>query len=98
MIRVSAAEMLAKADELENLNNQFKTQIDALEATEGTLIGMWEGETKEAFHTAFHNDKVQLTNFYNAIKLYVLSLRQIAARYQQAEATNMETATARTYH
>ena len=98
MIRVSTTELIAKANELKNLNAQLKGSIGELEATEETLRTMWEGEANNAFHTAFTNDKIQMTNFYNAIEIYIYRLLEIAAKYQQAEATNREIAANRTYH
>ncbi len=98
MIRVSASELIAKANELKNLNSQFKGAISELETAEETLRTMWEGEANDAFHTAFTNDKIQMTNFYNAIEVYIYRLLEIAAKYQQAEATNTDIASTRTYH
>jgi len=97
MIRVSATQLIARANELKNLNAQLKNNIAELETTEETLRTMWEGEANDAFHTAFTSDKIQMTNFYNAIEIYIYRLLEIAAKYQQAEATNQEIATNRTY-
>ncbi len=98
MIRVSANELIAKANELKNLNAQLRASIGELESTEETLRTMWEGEANNAFHTAFTNDKIQMTNFYNAIEVYIYRLLEIASKYQQAEATSAEIAATRTYH
>ena len=98
MIRVSAHELIAKAQELRSLNAQFKARIADLEGTEESLRSMWEGDANTAFANAFNNDKIQMTNFYNAIEMYIYRLLEIAARYQQAEAANAEIASNRTYH
>ncbi len=98
MIRVSAEQLIARANELKDLNTQFRSTVTELESTEETLRSMWEGDANDAFHRAFTSDKVQMTNFYNAIELYVYKLLEIAAKYQQAEATNTEIATNRVYH
>ena len=97
MITVTASQLIAQAEALEALNTNFRSAVENLDATENTLRGMWEGEANNAFHTAFQNDKTQMGNFYNAIEVYVMRLREIAARYQQAEAVNTEIATNRTY-
>ena len=97
MINVTASQLIAQAETLESLNTNFKQSVENLDATENALRGMWEGEANNAFHTAFQNDKTKMNNFYNAIEVYVMRLREIAARYQQAEATNTEIATNRTY-
>ena len=94
---VIVAELKAKADELDGLNQQFLSQTGTLEETEGALNGMWEGEARNQFHTAFTNDITQMHNFYNAVAQYVTVLNNAVARYQQAEAQNIEIAQARTY-
>jgi len=96
-IKVTASQLNSKAEELEGLNNQFKSTVGALEETENVLAGMWEGEAKDAFHTAFNNDKTQMNNYFNAIAQYVNVMRQIAAKYAQAEAVNVSTASERKY-
>lgn len=97
LIQVSAAELKAKAAELRNLNGQFKSQVGNLESQEQNLISMWEGEARDAFNTAFNNDKVQMDNFHNLIEQYCVALENIAVQYERAEAQNVSTAAARTY-
>lgn len=97
LIRVSATTLKTEATELANLNSQLKSYVSELEATEQSLVSMWDGEAKDAFHTAFSKDKVQMTNFSTLIEKYVATLQTIAAKYEQAEATNLSTATTRTY-
>ena len=97
-MKVTASQLNAKASELKELNTRFKAQVTELEQSELTLKSMWEGAANDAFHRAFETDKIQMNNFYNAIEMYVVRLAEIAARYQQAEATNQEIATNRTYH
>ena len=91
LISVTAAQLKAKADELTNLNSSFKSNVQ-------DLAGMWEGQAKEAFHTAFNNDKVQMTNFSTLIEKYVNTLITIAAKYEQAESVNADTASTRNYN
>ncbi|MCC8151648.1 MAG: WXG100 family type VII secretion target [Lachnospiraceae bacterium] len=97
LIRVSATTLKTEASELANLNATFKGYVNDLESTEQSLVSMWDGEAKEAFHTAFNNDKIQMTNFSTLIEKYVATLQTIAAKYEQAEATNLSTAQTRTY-
>lgn len=98
LISVTAAQLKAKADELTNLNGSFKSNVQDLEATEQNLAGMWEGQAKEAFHNAFNNDKVQMTNFSTLIEKYVNTLITIASKYEQAESINTDTASSRNYN
>lgn len=97
LIRVSATELKSKAEELLNLNVSFKTSVQGLEEAEQKLASMWEGEAKDAFHNAFHQDKVQMNNFSMLIEKYVASLQTIAAKYEQAENVNLSTASTRNY-
>ena len=48
-IQVTASELKAKAGELRELNNKFKSSTGNLESQEGELVGMWEGEARNAF-------------------------------------------------
>lgn len=98
LIRVSATELKAKAEELTSLNNNLKTNVSELETSEQNLASMWDGEAKDAFHQAFHNDKVQMNNFSMLIEKYVAALENIAATYQRAENTNLGTASSRNYN
>lgn len=94
---VSISDLKAKVDTLRQLNAQFKSQVGEIEATAANLNGMWEGEARQAFQGAFTSDKVQMDNFYNAVEVYAQRLETIAARYAQAEASNVEIAGERTY-
>ncbi len=97
LIQVTATELRTKAGELRDLNAKFKTQVSNLEGDEQNLASMWEGEAKNAFHTAFNNDKAQMDNFYNLIEQYCVTLENIATKYEIAESQNAETAATRTY-
>ena len=94
---VTASQLNAKAEELQQLNATFKTKVNALEETEASLASMWEGEAQAAFRSAFNRDKTNMNNFYNAIAQYVAVLQEIASRYAQTEAQNVQTASKRSY-
>lgn len=94
---VTSATLNSKAVELEGFNGELKNQVDKLSTSEQALSGMWEGEAREAFRKAFEHDKTEMLEFYNAIVTYVNTLREIAKKYDQAEATNVSTAKTRNY-
>ena len=96
-IMVTAAHLRAKADELENLNQQLKNQNELLGEKEEALNAMWDGDANTAFHAAFNSDRIQINNFYNAIAAYVNALRAIAQKYEQTEAQNQQIACERKY-
>lgn len=97
LIQVTASSLKTQADTLRQYNSSFKSAVGELESTEAQLNSMWEGEANTAFHNAFHNDKIQMDNFYNAIEMYANALTNIAIKYEQAESINADTASTRTY-
>lgn len=97
LISVTFEQLKVKADELQKLNNDFKTSVSELEGIENELASMWEGMSRDTFHNAFNSDKSQMDNFYNVMEQYVQALLVSLAKYQQAESQNVETAATRTY-
>lgn len=96
-IMVTSSTLRSKAEELNQLNDQFKNAVTSLTEEEGALRSQFEGEASDAFHAAFTKDTVQMQNFYNAIAQYVQKLLQIAESYEKAEQANVATATTRKY-
>lgn len=96
-IRVTSAELRRKAEELKNLNSQFKTKVGDLTTCEESLASMWEGDAKTAFHAAFNKDKIQWNNFHTLIEQYIVTLNRIAEEYDRKEAMNANIASARKY-
>lgn len=95
--RVTSAELRRKADELKNLNSQFKSKVGELVNNEGSLVSMWEGPARDAFHNAFNSDKAQWDNFYSLIEQYIIALNNNAAEYDSKEALNVNIASRRNY-
>lgn len=96
-IIVTSSTLRSKAEELNQLNEQFKNSVTSLSDEESALRGQFEGEASDAFHAAFSKDVTQMNNFYNAITQYVQKLLQIAESYEKAEQANVTTATTRNY-
>lgn len=96
-IMVTSSELRAAATTLREYNSNFKTQVASLESSEGTLRTQWQGAANDAFHTAFMNDKAFMDKFAAEIERYCQALETIAAKYDAAEAANVETATSRKY-
>lgn len=91
-IQVTSATLRSKAEELNQLNEQFKNAVNSLTDEENALRSQYEGASSDAFHAAFTKDTVQMGNFYNAIAQYVQKLIQIAEAYEKAEQENVATA------
>lgn len=89
LIKVTPAQLRAKAGELKKQNSAFKKDVEALVAKEGSLKSMWEGEANTAFHTAFMKDKAKFDLFSQAIEEYAQKLEMIATEYENAEKKNV---------
>lgn len=96
-IRVTSKELKNKAEELRRLNSNFKNAVETMTQNEKSLMGMWDGEAKDAFHKAFESDRVQMDTFYTTIEQYCRALENDAANYEKAEQRNLATAAKRTY-
>jgi len=94
---VTASALRRLAEELRQLNSQYKSKIETLATLEQELRSMWEGEANLAFQRAFANDKVSLDQFHAVVERYIQALEQAAAEYERAEAQATEIATTRTY-
>lgn len=94
-IQVTSAALRSKAEEMNQLNESFRNEVNALTEEEGTLRSQFEGEASDAFHTAFQGDTAQMNRFYDAVAQYVQRLLQIAEAYEKAEQANVSTASAR---
>lgn len=94
---VTSSEVRSKAGALGELNGQFKSRESDLENKEQSLCSMWEGEAKNAFHSAFMRDKSQMDTFSQLIDRYVETLMEIAQRYEEAERRAAELAMNRSY-
>lgn len=97
LIRVTSQKLRETAEQLRGLNQQFQTQVDTLAGQEQTLASQWEGDAKDAFHTAFNNDKTQWEAFHTLIEQYAVSLNNIAIEYDNKESMNQNIASSRTY-
>lgn len=96
-ITANTGQITSKAQELKQLNDRLKNQIEELISTESSLNSMWDGDANDAFHKAFAQDVVQMNNFYNAIVAYVAKLQEIVSTYEKAENANLNTASTRKY-
>ncbi len=94
---VTYQQISSAIETLTQCNSQFKTVTSSLETTETQLCGMWEGQARDTFDSAFKQDKVQMDNFYNAIQQYISVLQQALQEYQRVEALNTQAAATRTY-
>ena len=96
-ILATISQITSTATELENLNTQFGQKVTELAALESELGAMWQGEANNAFRTAFNNDRDKWAQFQQIISQYIQALRNAAERLANAEETNKDTATRRSY-
>lgn len=93
--RVSTAQLIQQAQELQTLNERFKAEVTAMTEKEEALSSMWEGEARNAFHNAYATDAEKFANFYNGIVRLIQALSDVAQNYQKAEAQAAAIATTR---
>ena len=91
-IKVSPAQLKAKAENLRNFNTQFKQQVEKLVGYEAQLAGSWEGDAQKEFRTAFNTDKAKMDQFYANIEKFVQALLDSAEQYAIAHQTAMSLA------
>lgn len=94
---VTATQLTRTAQQLSENNTQFRARVSDLEGCADQLAAMWEGEAHDKFYTAFMNDKDCWDEFAALIDQYRTALETVAQTYSNAEATNVDTATTRTY-
>ena len=87
-IKVNAMQLKNVAGQLNQLNQQFKKEINDLNTCQQKLNSMWDGEANEKFNAAYRTDSQKMTTFAQTIDKYIQTLEQIAANYQKAEGTN----------
>lgn len=93
--RVTPAQLTQQAQDLQALNERFKTEVTAMTEKEEALSSMWEGEARNAFHNAFATDVQKFQEFYNTVARFVQTLGENAQKYQKAEAQSAAIATTR---
>ena len=97
LIRVSANELRARAEQLNEMNNTLKAKIEEFSASSDALAAQWEGEARDAFANACTQDKAQMDNFVQVIQQFYQALIAMAQAYENAESKNLEIASTRTY-
>ena len=90
--KVSSQVLRSKANELENLNAQFKSRIEDLKGSERALSASYEAESQKVFHAAFEANCTKFMEFYKGINNYAQALKAEADRYEKAEARNIQIA------
>jgi uncharacterized protein YukE len=94
---VSAGKVRNEVNELRELGGRFRKQVETLKQTESGLNGMWEGESRSAFHKAFCADVNQMESFYGTVLTFIRTLEEIVSKYENAERKNLDVATRRKY-
>ncbi len=97
LIQVTWKTLRDTAQQLRQLNNRLKTQINDLAQQENSLHSAWQGEANDAFHNAFNNDKVQFENFYDLMERYIQTMENAATEYENKERMNVAIASERKY-
>lgn len=93
--QVTSSEVQSKSLELQNISKQMLQKIEELGQLEKTLAGMWEGEAHDAFHNTYVQDEQKMMLFVNTLEKYCVTLNDIAVKYNNSEAKNIQIAQSR---
>lgn len=93
--RVTPKSMRNTANELETLNNKFKTEVGNLKTDNQTLGQQWEGDARNKFNEEFLKDAQKFDEFSKGIQKFIEQLRRNAEAYDKVENTNRDIAAVR---
>lgn len=93
--RVTPKAMRDAANELETLNNKFKTEVGNLRADNQTLGRQWEGDARTKFNEEFSKDTEKFDKFHEGIQKFIQQLRKNADEYDKVENKNRDIAAVR---
>ena len=93
--KVTPKQMRNVANELETLNNRFKSEVDKLRSDNETLGRQWEGDARNKFNEEFLKDADKFNKFYEGIQKFIQQLRHNADEYDKVENTNVSIAAVR---
>ena len=96
-IRVTAAELRNRAEELQSTNKELKDVIEQFELAVDRLHADWQGEASDAFSEMARQDKTNMENFTLAIDDFYQKLLMMANRYEITEHKNANIAKSRSY-
>lgn len=94
-ILVSPSEIRNKAEQLKNLNNSFRHEVEKMIGYQQSLNSMWEGEAKEAFNRAFQTDRSKWESFAKNIDDFVTKILIIVTTWENAEKQAVQIASTR---
>ncbi len=89
---LTASEITSVISQLESDNSEFKSRVTELESEQQTLASQWTGDANTVFNTYFQQNKATWDTFAATVEQYISTLQSILQAYEQAEATNAETA------
>lgn len=94
---VAASELTNAVSVLAEDNNQFRSRVSDLMNCAQELASMWQGEANNRFNTALNTDQERWHEFAALIDQYNEALQQIIQVYNNAEESNVSTASTRAY-
>ncbi len=89
---VTVSELSNAASTISEDNSQFRARVSDLITCAEELAGMWQGDANTTFMNYFNSNSSNWTTFAGLIDQYVAALNNVATIYNNAEATNTETA------
>lgn len=89
-IQLTSAQLNSKKNELESLNEKFKSQLADMRSTEKAVLAMWDGDASNAFDKKFDKDYNKIDNLYPAVKKYCQAIDTIIKKYEDTERKNIK--------
>lgn len=91
---VTPEQLISTSNEFSSTNTQVKTiTTQMLEIVRG-MSSSWEGEANTSYLGKFNQLEDDMDRIYRMINEHVEDLQEMAANYQQAENTNIDTSNA----
>ncbi len=91
-IRVTAAELRNRAENLNGMNQNLKVTIEEFQKSVIELDGIWEGDAYDAFRDRAMIDRERMEQFIDAIDEFYKKLLIMARKYEITERRNAEIA------
>lgn len=82
---VNPQELAKQAQNLQDLNERFKDEVQKMTEKEEALSKMWKGPARDEFHNSYAVDAEKLQKFYNGINQFIKALDDAAKEYATIE-------------
>lgn len=86
LIEVTCSELRSAASNISKANESFRDAAKALQAAADTLMGIWEGDSRDKFESGMEQRRVWYEQMSEIVDNYVSSMNDMAAKYEDMDA------------